>query len=159
MKTWKLIVLAVSLVIVVIGGAVGGRWYADNRKPNFTGNVDLYVLPQMTTDEVLVQIPDNLVINHRSLLRVMRREFLDGGLQPGHYLVEKNKPSIYVARMLKFGWQSPVNLVLSGTMRLKDKIACKIGRQMMLDSAEVASALNDSAMLAHYGFTPEDVFS
>ncbi len=159
MKTWKLIVLAVSLVIVVIGGAVGGRWYADNRKPNFTGNVDLYVLPQMTTDEVLVQIPDNIVINHRSLLRVMRREFSCGGLQPGHYLVEKNKPSIYVARMLKFGWQSPVNLVLSGTMRLKDKIACKIGRQMMLDSAEVASALNDSAMLAHYGFTPEDVFS
>ena len=61
--------------------------------------------------------------------------------------------------MLRNGWQTPVNLVLSGTMRIKGLIARKIANQMMLDSADVASALNDSSLLSGYGFTPSEVFS
>ena len=159
MKTWKLIVLVAALLVIVILGAVGGRWYAGNRKPNFTGKADLYVRPQMTVDEVLAQIPDSIVINHRNLIHVVRNGLIDSDLKPGHYVVEKNKPSVYVVRMLKNGWQSPVNLVLSGTMRQKGRIARKIANQMMLDSAEVADALNDSSLLASYGFIPSDVFS
>ncbi len=159
MKTWKWIVLVASLLVIVVSGAVGGRWYADNRKPNFSGKADLYVRPRMTVDEVLAQIPDSIVINHRSLTRVVRTGLIDCDLRPGHYVVEKNKPSIYVVRMLRNGWQTPVNLVLSGTMRIKGLIARKIANQMMLDSAEVAAALNDSSLLAGYGFTPSDVFS
>ena len=90
---------------------------------------------------------------------MIRKGLTDSDLEPGHYVVEKNKPSIYLVRMLRNGWQSPVNLVLSGTMRLKGRIARKISNQMMLDSASVADALNDSALLAGYGFTPQDVFS
>ena len=159
MKTWKLIVLVAALLVIVFFGAVGGGWYADNRKPNFTGKADLYVSPQMTVDEVLAQIPDSIVVNRRSLLRVVRKGLTDSDLKPGHYVVEKSKPSVYVVRMLKNGWQSPVNLVLSGTMRLKGQIARKIGNQVMLDSAGVANALNDSMLLSGYGFTPSDVFS
>ena len=159
MKTWKLIALFAALVVIVVLGAVGGRWYADNRKPNFSGKAELYVRPQMTVAEVLGQIPDSIVINRRSLARVVRKSLADSDLKPGHYVVEKSKPSVYVVRMLKNGWQSPVNLVLSGTMRLKGQIARKIGNQMMLDSAEAVRALNDSTLLAGYGFTPSDVFS
>ena len=159
MKTWKLIVLLAALAVVVVLGAVGGRWYADNRKPNFSENVDLYVRPQTTVAEVLAQIPDSIVANRRSLSRVMRKGLTDSDLKPGHYVVEKSKPSIYVVRMLRNGWQTPVNLVLSGTMRLKGQIARKIGNQVMLDSSEVAQALGDSALLAGYGFSPSDVFS
>ncbi len=159
MKTWKLIVLAAALLAVVIAGAVGGRWYADNRKPNFSGKVDLYVCPGMAVADVIAQIPDSKVINQRSLSRVVKKELTDSDLKPGHYVVEKNKPSVYVPRMLKNGWQSPVNLVLSGTMRLKGRVARQIANQMMQDSAEVAGALNDSSLLAGYGFTPSDVFS
>ena len=159
MKTWKLIVLAAALLAVVIAGAVGGRWYADNRKPNFSGKADLYVLPGMAVADVIAQIPDSKVINQRSLARVVKRELTDSDLMPGHYVVEKNKPSVYVPRMLKNGWQSPVNLVLSGTMRLKGRVSRQIANQMMLDSSAVAEALNDSSLLAGYGFTPSDVFS
>ena len=159
MKTWKLIVLFAALVVIVILGVVGGRWYADNRKPNFSGKAELYVRPKMTVAEVLGQIPDSIVINRRSLARVVRKSLIDSDLKPGHYVVEKSKPSVYVVRMLKNGWQSPVNLVLSGTMRLNGQIARKIGNQMMLDSAVVADALNDSILLAGYGFSPSDVFS
>lgn len=159
MKTWKLIVLLAVLAVIVVLGAVGGRWYADNRKPNFSESVDLYVRPQTTVTEVLAQIPDSIVTNRRSLARVVRKGLTDSDLKPGHYVVEKSKPSVYLVRMLRNGWQTPVNLVLSGTMRIKGQIARKISNQMMLDSADVAAAFADSTLLASYGFTPSDVFS
>lgn len=159
MKTWKLIVLFAVLAVIVVLGAVGGRWYADNRKPNFSESVHLYVRPQTTVAEVLAQIPDSIVTNRRSLARVVRKDLTDNDLKPGHYVLEKSKPSVYLVRMLRNGWQTPVNLVLSGTMRIKGLIARKIAYQMMLDSSEVAQALGDSTLLASYGFTPTDVFS
>ncbi len=158
MKTWKLILLIAALAAVVAVGAVGGRWYGDNRKPNFTGKADLYVYPGMSVSEVLEAIPDSVVSRPGSLRRVMAG-LSDGEMRPGHYVVGKGKPSVYVPRMLRAGWQTPVNLSLSGTMRLKEVIARKISRQMLMDSTSVISALNDEELLAGYGFTPEDVFS
>ncbi len=159
MKTWRIAVLTAASALVVLLGVVCGRWYVDNRKPNFSGKADLYVRPGMTVAEVLGQIPDSIVINRRSLSHMAAEGLADSDLKPGHYLVGKNSSSVYVVRMLRNGWQSPVNLVLSGTMRLKGRIARKISNQMMIDSADVAAALNDSALLATYGFTPSDVFS
>ncbi len=159
MKILRIAVLTAASVLVVLLCVVGGRWYVDNRKPNFSGKADLYVRPGMTVAEVLGQIPDSIVINRRSLSHMVAEGLADSDLKPGHYLVGKNSSSVYVVRMLRSGWQSPVNLVLSGTMRLKGRIARKISNQMMIDSADVAAALNDSVLLATYGFTPSDVFS
>ena len=158
MKTWKLILLIAALTAVVAAGAVGGRWYGDNRKANFSGKAELYIYPGMSVSEVLAAIPDSVVSRRGSLRRVMAG-LADGDIRPGHYVVEKGKPSVYVPRMLKAGWQTPVNLSLSGTMRLKEVIARKISRQMLMDSTTVISALNNKELLSTYGFTPDDVFS
>ena len=158
MKTWKLLALALVLVAVVVVGVVGGRWYGDNRKSNFSGKAELFVSPGMTASDVLAAIPDSVVMRRKSLGRVLNGlKQID--IKPGHYVIDKGKPSVYVPRMLKAGWQTPVKLVLSGTMRLKGAIARKISNQMMMDSATVVSALNDSMLLDSYGFTPSDVFS
>ena len=61
--------------------------------------------------------------------------------------------------MLSNGWQSPVNLPLSGTMRQKGAIAKKIGNQMLLDSATVAAALEADALLSKFGFEKKNVFA
>lgn len=158
MKTWKLLILFGLLLAIVVVGVFGGRWYGDNRKSNFSGKADLYVYPGESVADVLASIPDSVVSRRRSLSRVMA-SLSDSDLKPGHYVVEKGKPSVYVPRMLRAGWQTPVNLTLSGMMRQKGAIARKISRQMLIDSSSVAQALNDKALLASYGFTPEDVFS
>ncbi|MCR5463035.1 MAG: endolytic transglycosylase MltG [Bacteroidales bacterium] len=158
MKTWKLLILFGLLLAIIAVGVFGGRWYGDNRKSNFSGKADLYVYPGESVADVLASIPDSIVSRRRSLSRVMA-SLSDSDLKPGHYVVEKGKPSVYVPRMLRAGWQTPVNLTLSGMMRQKGAIARKISRQMLIDSSSVAQALNDKALLASYGFTPEDVFS
>ena len=99
------------------------------------------------------------MIRPKSLERVFKKMDVASKIKPGRYVVDATCPSIYVARMLVFGWQTPQDLVLSGTMRSKDRIAKKISTQMMVDSASVAQALNDKEFLAGYGFTPENVFA
>ena len=158
MKTWKLAVLLTALIGVVAMGIFGGRWYGDNRKSNFSGKAELFVYPDMTASDVLAAIPDSVVMRPSSLRRVFAG-LGDNEIRPGHYVIEKGKPSVYVPRMLRAGWQTPVKLVLSGTMRLKGGIARKISNQMMMDSSEVAAALDDRDLLATYGFNPTDVFS
>lgn len=157
-------VLKIALVVsVVLAGAVSfvlGRYYIDNKKPNFTEEYVLYVRPETT----LGQIADSLqaragMVRPKSLDRAFRKVDAESKLKPGRYVIDRSATSIYVARMLVFGWQTPQNLVLSGTMRNKGRIAKKISTQMMVDSASVAKALNDEAFLAGYGFTTENVFA
>lgn len=159
MKHWKRIVLGAVASAAVVASIFLGKWYGDNRKPNFKRDVDLFVYPDMSPAAVLALVPDDAVASRRSLFRVFGKYMTEESVKPGHYVIEKGKPSVYVPRMLKKGWQTPVNLVLSGTMRQKGSIARKIGNQMMMDSAFVAESLGDSLLLAKYGFTPKDMFS
>ena len=152
-------VLAVMAVLAGAVGFVGGRYYIDNKKPNFTKDYVLYVYP----DTPVGQVIDSLcvgagAVRTRSVERAFAKAEVAQKMKPGRYVIDPSCTSIYAARMLVFGWQTPQNLTLSGTIRSKDVLAKKIAMQMMVDSAAVASVLNDDAFLARYGFDSEDVF-
>ena len=160
MKKALKMILAILAVFAGIAAFVLGRYYIDNKKPNFTEEYVLYVRPETT----LGQIADSLqaragMIRPKSLERAFKKVDVASRIKPGRYVVDPSATSIYVARMLVFGWQTPQNLVLSGTMRNKGRIAKKISTQMMVDSASVAQALDSTEFLARYGFTPENVFA
>lgn len=153
-------VFAVLAVLAGVGGFVLGRYYSDNKKPNFTEKYVLYVRPDMTVQQVMDSLQTGAgTLRPKSVERCFRKLDVASAMKPGRYVVEPSSTSIYVARMLVFGWQAPQNLVLSGTMRSKGRIAKKISSQMMVDSASVASALDSADFLKDYGFTPENVFA
>ena len=152
-------VLAVMAVLAGAVGFVGGRCCIDNKKPNFTKDYVLYVYP----DTPVGQVIDSLcvgagAVRTRSVERAFAKAEVAQKMKPGRYVIDPSCTSIYAARMLVFGWQTPQNLTLSGTIRSKDVLAKKIAMQMMVDSAAVAAVLNDDAFLARYGFDSEDVF-
>ena len=161
-------VIAALAVLLALGAAAGfivGRKYVDRKLPNFSGGMEIYVYPKMNALDIVEELVDSgIVIRPRSLERAFREEGLlpispeASRIQPGHYTISTSNTSTYVARMLKGGWQTPVNLVISGAIRKRGDLARKISRQMLLDSADVMAALKDSALLAGYGFTPENVF-
>ena len=151
--------LAALFVLGSVTAFVLGRYYIDNKKANFTEDYVLYVYPDMTVDQVLDSLQAGAgAIRPKSLERAFAKVDARSRMKPGRYVVEPSSTSIYVARMVVFGWQTPQNLTLSGTIRSKGVLAKKIGMQMMVDSAAVAAALDDKEFLAGYGFTPEDVF-
>ena len=161
--TRKNLVLIVAAVLAVAGAVccfVAGRYYVDNKKSNFTEDYVLYVYGNTTDVQVMDSLKANAgVVRPGSLKRCFDKMDVAGNIKPGRYVISTESPSIYVARMLVFGWQTPQKLTLSGTMRSKGSIAKKISSQMMVDSVSVVTALNDPVFLAGYGFTPENVFA
>lgn len=155
-----LVVIAVAALLAGAAGFVAGRYYIDNRMPNFTQKYVLYVHPDMNVSQVMDSLQAGAgTIRPKSLQRAFAKMDAANNMKPGRYVVDPSSVSIYVARMLVYGWQTPQNMTLSGTLRKKDRIAQRIGSQMMVDSAAVASALNDKDFLSRYGFTPENVFA
>ena len=155
-----LAVLAAGALLAGAAGFVAGRYYIDNKKPNFSEKYVLYVRPEMSVAEVMDSLQAGAgTVRPKSVERAFAKMGVDVNMKPGRYVVDSTSTSIYVARMLVYGWQTPQNMTLSGTLRKKDRIAQRISSQMMVDSASVADALNDEAFLAEYGFTPENVFA
>lgn len=127
--------------------------YSDRKRPNFSASLELYVRPGMTAESAVSEISGSgLVKNERSLRRVFRNV---DSVKPGHYMISPSNSSMYVSRMLSLGWQTPVRLVLSGTMRNKGVIARKISSQMLADSASVVAAMDDAALLDSLGMSAD----
>ena len=153
-------VLALLAVFAGFSGYILGMYYSDNKKPNFTEEYVLYVRPETTVQQVIDSLQMRAgTLRPKSVVRAFKKVDVEAEMKPGRYVVEPSATSIYVARMLVFGWQTPQNLVLSGTMRNKGRIAKKISTQMMVDSSSVAQALESEEFLKRYGFTPENVFA
>ena len=153
-------VIAVLAMGAGVAGFIGGRYYVDNRKPNFPDRYVVYVRPETSVQEVMDSLYAGAgAFRPKSIERAFSKFEVASKMKPGRYVLDSTSTSAYVARMLIFGWQTPQMMTLSGTMRNKGRIAKKISTQMMVDSASVANALNDKEFLATYGFTPENVFA
>ena len=124
----------------------------DRKKSNFSGRFELYVYPDMEPASVLDSIlATGKVRKPASLKRSFKRENTLDKIRVGHYTVDPGLSSVYVARMLKLGWQTPVNLTLSGTVRSRQALSRKIGAQMLADSADVAAYVFSPDSLARFG--------
>lgn len=161
MKRNRIIILIASCALIgAVTGFIFGRWYNDNRRPNFTEKYVLFVRPETSVQTVIDSLVSGAGAQRpRSLERCFEEENLAACMKPGRYVIEPSFTSIYVARMLTHGWQTPGNMTLSGTIRTKARLAQKIAAQMMADSASIAQALDSAEFLQPYGFTPENVFA
>lgn len=135
-KTAGWLVACILVAALAAGGWFAYQIYYDRKVPNFSGEVELFVYPDMGVEEVRDSIlASGNVIKEGSIMRVFRD--LET-VKPGHYRLDSTCTSIYASRMLSAGWQTPVNLILSGSIRTPAILARKIGAQMMVDSAAVA---------------------
>ncbi|MBQ9475380.1 MAG: endolytic transglycosylase MltG [Bacteroidales bacterium] len=159
-KNKRRLIFLIAAAILFIAAIICWEYVRDNRLGNFESSVNLYVYPDMGPDEVIAEIEKSSVIRHKAALKsVFREKQVATYIKPGYYRITPSTSSVALARMLNNGWQSPVNLVLSGSIRLKEDLARKISNQLMLSKEDVLGALNDRALLAEYGFTPETVFA
>ena len=151
------VLAAIGLVLALVAGIrLYGAFY-DRKMPNFSGTYEFFVRPGMEPSAVVdTLLQSGIVLNDRSLHRT-----LDPlkSMKVGHYTVDRKSSSKYVARMLANGWQTPVNLTLSGTIRTPQVLARKIGNQMLADSAAVAEFALSADSLSRYGIPPSLLFT
>lgn len=72
-------------------------------------------------------------------------------IKTGRYAIKPTDNMRYLYRRLSMGYQTPVNLTI-GSVRTLDRIAKAVGKQLMIDSAEVAKLLTDTAYIRHLGY-------
>lgn len=153
----KTLLWALAAVLFFVALQAWG-WLRDNRLPNFSASADIYVCDTTTVEGVIAQIKDQCDIRlEKSLRRVFERKKVEQYLSPGHYRIEPQHSSVYLARMLNNCWQSPVKLTLAGSLRLKSEVAARISSQLQLSYEEVLGALDDAPFLRQFGFSPQTV--
>lgn len=132
----------------------------DNKAGNFDAGAELFVYPDMTPDDVIAQLDSQVVIKHpKALRKVFRKKEVATYIMPGHYEINDRTSSVELARMLNNGWQTPVRLVLGGTLRNRGDIAAKIASQLMFSKEDMLAAFEDRTLLASLGFEPSNVFA
>ena len=148
-KTMLWVLAALAAVGLAVAGLFAYRLWYDRKVPNFQGAMDLYVYPWMDLSEVKDSIlASGRVLKPGSLERVFRGV---DAVRVGHYRIDSTCSSMYVSRMLQKGWQTPVNLTLSGAIRRPGDLARKVERQMLADSASVAAFARSNDSLRTYG--------
>ena len=156
-KGWLWALAAAMLAVGLVAGIRLYNAFYDRKVPNFSGTYEFFVRPGMEPSAVVdTLLGSGVVLNGRSLHRTLDPLRT---LKTGHYTVDRKSSSKYVARMLSNGWQTPVNLTLSGTIRTPQVLARKIGNQMLADSASVAAFALSADSLARYGLSPAHLFT
>lgn len=151
------IIAALILAALTVAGIKAYQMWYDRKVPNFEGQTDLYVYPWMDAQSIRDSIlAGGQVRKPASLKRVFQK--LENP-RVGHYRIDPTCTSIYVKRMLEKGWQTPVNLTLSGSIRTPGVLARKIGAQMLVDSAEVASFIFCEDSIINYGVNKTLLFT
>ncbi|MDD4828393.1 MAG: endolytic transglycosylase MltG [Bacteroidales bacterium] len=146
------------LIFLLVTGALAGWlfyqiYYAGNtRTPG--GKTGYLLVPRGAGFEQLV---DSLKINeylkHEAFFRwAARHEKLPGNIHPGRYAIEPGMNNKALARKLAMGWQDPLNLTFSGTIRTFEKLAAVISRRLEIDSASMLMCLRNDSLIRIFGF-------
>ena len=110
-----LIVLSVMAMMAGVGGFVFGRYWIDNKVPNFTEEYVLYVYPETT----VAQVEDSLAlragtIRPKSLERALKKMEASERMQPGRYVIDASVPSnlkaFFTSSILTVPFLRPANL-------------------------------------------------
>jgi UPF0755 protein len=62
-----------------------------------------------------------------------------------------------LVRMVKFGWQTPVNITISGNIRTKERLAAILSKGLRTDSLSLLNVLKNDSVIASLGFDNRNI--
>lgn len=134
--------IIVALAVIIIAAAIFIPSYLDKHRANLTEDITLYIKDSSATVEDLNFMFTGKIRSFNSLARVAEKNGLDGAIKAGRYVFPKGANNIEIVRALKFGWESPFNLTLSGNIRGIERLCSILGKKMMYDSAAFSQYFN-----------------
>ncbi len=109
----------------------------------------LYISSQSTYTTLL----DSLLpkINYRKAFELYADHLnLANSYKAGHYLLEEGMTTMQIARMIKLGAQTPINITFNNT-RIPSQLAQKLAPQIDADSASLSEAFLSTSVAQKYG--------
>jgi len=114
-----------------------------------------YVYPDTPLDSVLAQVEQDYRIYSLMNIRLVARY---EGLklpQPGYYRFPARFSSRSLVHHLLLGWQTPVSLRFTNQIRNREQLSARLGKVLLLDSAEVMARLDSLDYLEQFGVNRE----
>lgn len=150
-----LLALAAAVVLIALTGAGTGYYLllAPQFHPQKTQYV--YIDRDDNLDSIYNKVRQTGQAGNLTGFRWMAR-YRDYAwcIHTGRYAIHPGENVYHVFSRLYRGYQEPMNLTI-GSVRTLDRLARNVGEQLMIDSAEIAAPLSDSAFIHRLGYTPE----
>ncbi len=117
----------------------------------------IYITPQDTQEGVVQKIKEQGKATSLHGFEWMASYYhYQKSIKAGRYAIHPGENSFQLFRRLSRGQQTPVNLVIP-SVRTLDKLGQSISRQLMLDSIDIVSPLQDSVFCSRLGYTPQTI--
>ena len=150
----KRLILAIAVILVVVASVVAYIGYRKLFGSNTRGETTyIYIRQGEGYDHLIESLKEcGSVINIESFKIAAKLEKLDESVKPGRYKITPEMSNRLLARTFKLGWQTPVNLTISGNIRDMGKLASVISTKIASDSLSVIAALTDDRLIDSLGF-------
>lgn len=156
-KKKRLLVIAAAIffIFIVFSGTLYYFFLASQFHPDKT--TYLLIDQDDTADSVYNKIKTETNPGNISAFFWLSRKFdYRKHVHTGRYIIHRGDNVLRVFNRVYKGRQTPLNLTI-GSVRTLDKLARSLGSQLMVDSAKIASRLNDTAFLNKIGYNPQTV--
>lgn len=159
MTMTKKIIISIAVVLILSAGCTAFYFLSLFTTPvSKCPDYRIYITPHSTQQSVLDDIrradPE---AGTKALRILLNRRGYDSRIRTGCYTIHTDATPKQVADMLTSGSQTPVKVTVNSTRTLGQMIR-SLSSQLMADSVQIASRLENPAFLDSLGYTPATVF-
>lgn len=160
MKKSIKILLAVSVLLLVVGGYFGLNMYKTYLASNVTGNEKyIYIKTGATYDDFLNNLASKEILKDLNTFKAAAGKMnLANTLKPGRYALKSGMNNRTLINKLKSGNQDAVSLKFQN-IRKKENFAAYLAKNMEADSLSFIKLLDSAAFVEKYGFNTENVYT
>lgn len=158
MNAVKRFFLILSLFVVVAVIITGWLFFGSNT--NFSEDKkSFYIKTGSTFFNVMTDLKDQQIIKNPAIFKLAAQELkYDLNVKAGKYVIVKGASIYSITKILKFGRQTPVNLIIN-KLRTKEDLAQKIGANFECDSAQFISLINNPDSLLKIGLDTNTIMT
>ncbi|MDD2243927.1 MAG: endolytic transglycosylase MltG [Dysgonamonadaceae bacterium] len=158
-KRAKFIAFSLSIIIIMLGLAGISIYNMLYKQFHNTESVYIYIDSRKNFDDLLNQLKEKANLSSDKTFRLFADKMnYKNNMRTGRYELKKGESTIDFIRKLRSGNQSPINITFNN-IRTKEDLSGRIATQLMIDSTELLSTLNDSAKVATLGFNSSTIVS
>ncbi len=138
------------LLLIAFIGFAAWRIFGSNTNFNEVKK-SFYIKTGSNFEEVIKQLEQQQILKNPGTFKWIAQQIkYDDNIKPGRYIIENGSSIFKVAKILKSGRQTPINLVIT-KLRTKEDLAQKIANNFECDSATIVTLLNSNDSLKIYG--------
>jgi UPF0755 protein len=147
-KTIILLATALTITTLTIIATAYNFLFSDNvRQDGY-----LYIYDKIDPVEFLKLADSSDLFIKLSRLKVSAKTEKLSFAEPGRYRIAKGMGSREIVKMVKYGWQAPVNITLSSHIRTKERVASILSRNLRADSVSLLKMLENDSLAKSFGF-------